>query len=671
MATAMVVVLLGGGTGAGARAGDLPGAAGAWQVLFDGGSTEAWRGFRRDDFPDDGWEVADGALVPRPDGTVVDLVTRRVFRDFELEVEWRVSERGNGGILVRVGEHRPETWQTGPEVQILDDTNHPDAGDPRTSAGSIYGLAAPGPKALLPVGEFNRSRIVVIGDRLMQDLNGRRIMDVDLAAPAFRAAVEAGKFAEFPDFARLREGHIALQHASVSRFRAPIAYRSVRVRERTVAGAGAGVGAEDPGRVGVARVDITPDYPVRLTGYAARSEMATETLQTLWAKALALGGGEGGGRVLITVDNCGVPGGVADEVAARLQRKAGLRREDVVVASSHTHYAPMVRGFAENIFVRDLTPEEAAASDRYTAELTDALERVALQALADRRPGRLYHGQGEVGFAGNRRPAGGPVDPALPVLVARGGDGGIRALVANYACHCTTMGHQINAHHGDWAGHAQAFLEAEHPGATALITIGCGADANPNPRGGDDFGLALSQRHGRALADGVKEVLAGPLTALPPLPEAAFRRLTLPFQALPDRAEWERRAGEAGIVGYHARRQLARLDRGEALPVELPYSVQGWRFGSALTMVFLPGEVVVDYALRLKREAGTDRLWVTAYANDVPCYIPSRRILAEGGYEAESSLWYYDRPARLAPEVEDRIHRAVAETVPGWGRLGR
>lgn len=645
--------------------------AGSWEVLFDGVSTAHWRGFRRDDFPDDGWEVADGALVPRPDGTVVDLITRKRYGDFELEVEWRVSVRGNGGILVRVGEDEAETWQTGPEVQILDDANHPDAEDPKTSAGSIYGLVAPGPKSLVPVGEFNRTRIVVRGSRMWQDLNGERIMEVDWEGAEFRAGVQAGKFDEFPNFARHREGHIALQHASVSRFRAPIAYRGVRVRALADASAAGGMPVGAEGRVGVARADITPGYPIRLTGYAARSGMATETLQTLWAKALALGGDGGGGRVLITVDNCGVPAAVADEVAARLERKAGLGREDVVVASSHTHYAPMVRGFAENIFVRDLTADEAAASDRYTAELTDALERVALEALADRRSGRLYHGQGAVGFAGNRRPGGGPVDHALPVLVARDPDGGIRALVANYACHCTTMGHQINAHHGDWAGHAQAYLEAEHPGATALITIGCGADANPNPRGGDDFGLELSRRHGRALADGVKEVLAGSLTPLPAMPEAAFRRLTLPFQALPERAEWERRAGEGGIVGYHAGKQLARLDRGERLPEALPYSVQGWRFGEGLTMVFLPGEVVVDYALRLKREFGNERLWVTAYANDVPCYIPSRRILAEGGYEAESSLWYYDRPTRLAPGVEDIIHRAVAETVPGWGRLGR
>ena len=103
----------------------------------------------------------------------------------------------------------------------------------------------------------------------------------------------------------------------------------------------------------------------------------------------------------------------------------------------------------------------------------------------------------------------------------------------------------------------------------------------------------------------------------------------------------------------------------ESLPTQLPYVVATWTFGGALAMVFLAGQVVVDYELRLKRELDASRLWINTYANDVPCYIPSRRILAEGGYEAEDSLWYYDRPTRLAPDNENRIIQAVHDTLPG------
>lgn len=417
--------------------------------------------------------------------------------------------------------------------------------------------------------------------------------------------------------------------------------------------------------VGVARMDVTPEYPIRLTGYAARSGPSTGAAQRLWAKALAIGDDRVGARVLVTVDNCGVSRLIIDEVASRLERRVGLKRENFAVASSHTHSGPMVRGFAANIFVRDLTTDEASAIDRYTAELTDKLEAVVIAALKDRRPGTLHRGEGRVGFGANRRTAGGPVDPALPILVVKDAGGKVRAVVANYACHCTTLGHQINQHHGDWAGFAQEALEQDHPGAVAMITIGCGADTNPSPRGGDDFGMAFARAYGRALATEAARVMAGELKPLPRLPLTALRRLELPFQTLPTREEWEKRGKESGIIGYHAQKNLARLNRGEALPTSLPYQVQAWRFGDAFSMVFLSGEVVVDYSLRLKAALPDESLWITAYANDVPCYIPSKRILAEGGYEAETSLWYYDRPARLAPETEDIIHGTVVELVRG------
>ncbi|MCC6231569.1 MAG: neutral/alkaline non-lysosomal ceramidase N-terminal domain-containing protein, partial [Verrucomicrobiales bacterium] len=419
--------------------------------------------------------------------------------------------------------------------------------------------------------------------------------------------------------------------------------------------------------IGTARVDITPSYPIRLTGYAARTNLASGREQTLWAKALAMGSDAAGPRVLITVDNCGVPAHVVEEVAGRLALRVRLPRENFCVASSHTHSGPMVRGFAENIFVRDLTSEEAAASDRYTVELMDHLERVALAALRTRRPGKLFRAEGRVGFGANRRTPGGPVDPTLPILVARDLNGKVMAVVANYACHCTTLGHQVNRSHGDWAGFAQEFIEADHAGAQAMITIGCGADTNPSPRGGDDFGVGWARTHARALATQVQGLVAGAMEELTVLPRTAYRRVLLPFEATPDRAGWETRAKESGIVGFHARKNLDRLGRGVPLPTHLPYFVQTWSFGERYAMVFLAGEVVVDYALRLKRDYDPARLWITAYANDVPCYIPSKRILQEGGYEAETSLWYYDRPARLKPEVEDLIHRTVGEILaPGF-----
>ena len=409
--------------------------------------------------------------------------------------------------------------------------------------------------------------------------------------------------------------------------------------------------------IGVAKADITPEYAVRMQGYAVRKTEATNAAQKIWAKALAIGDKEP--AIFLTVDNCGIQAAMVDELARRLA-KDGVKRERIALCSSHTHSAPAVAGFAPNLFVQDLPAEEQGRIDRYTKDLTDKLEQLARNALKDRRPGQLGWSEGEVKFAKNRRSQGGPVDHTLSVLRATDAQGKLRAVVANYACHCTTLGGEFNQFHGDWAGYAQEYLERNHPGAVGLISIGCGADANPNPRGQ----VAHAQQHGEELATEVKNLLGRTFTPLKPVIECRTKEIALPFQKHFTREQWEERAKRGGIVGYHAKKNLGRLDRGESLPTSLPYRVSTWNFGDALAMVFLPGEVVVDYAVRLKKDFDASRLWITAYANDVPCYIPSKRILEEGGYEAEDSLWYYDRPARLAPESEDLIIKTVHEILP-------
>jgi putative membrane-bound dehydrogenase-like protein len=416
-------------------------------------------------------------------------------------------------------------------------------------------------------------------------------------------------------------------------------------------------------QIGAARIDVTPTEPIRLTGYAARKAPHVGVEQKLWAKALAIGTDGEGPAVLLTLDNCGVADETYREVGRRLA-KHGIKQDRFTIACSHTHSGPALKNWAPNIFVRDLTPEEQGAIDRYTAGLIDKLEQVAVAALKDRQPGELAWSQGKAGFAKNRRSASGPVDQALPVLKVTGADGKLRALVANYACHCTTLGGQFNHVCGDWASYAQEYIERDHPGAVALITIGCGADANPSPLGGADFGLALSKKHGEELAAEVKRLLGLTFTPLRSKLQTGIKEIALPFGPHFTREQWLARSTNTGIVGYHAKKWLARLDGGEKPPESLHYPVTTWTFGDDLAFVFLPGEVVVDYALRLKRELDSQRLWVSGYANYVPCYIPSRRILAEGGYEAEDSLWYYDRPARISTNAEDLIIRTVEELLP-------
>jgi putative membrane-bound dehydrogenase-like protein len=426
--------------------------------------------------------------------------------------------------------------------------------------------------------------------------------------------------------------------------------------------------------IGAAVVDITPDEPVRLTGYGGRDTDAEGVAAAIHARALAIGPADDLVALMISVDNCGIPQTLTERVYARLADVTPLPRERFAILATHSHSAPWLRDFAPNIFP-NLPEESAERLARYEDRLEEKLVAVCRDALNAQRPGRLSLAHGEVGFAINRRTlqdgrwigfgetADGPVDHRLPLLAARDEQGELIAVVANYACHCTTEPGSFNKISGDWAGCAADMLEAGHPGTVALMAIGCGADANPYPGGSHE----LSRAHGQSLAAEVNRLLDDPSAWRPldPQVRCQLARIDLPLGHLPSREEWEAVAARGGVEGSRARFFLDRLDRGENVPTAVPnYPVQTWCFGEDLAMVFLGGEVVVDYQLRFDGMFDRDRLWVNAYANDVPCYIASARLLREGGYEVDSSMLYYRQPTRLAPEAEDLICDAVQKQLP-------
>jgi hypothetical protein len=430
--------------------------------------------------------------------------------------------------------------------------------------------------------------------------------------------------------------------------------------------------AETTVAVGGAKVDITPELPIRLAGYQSRLAEATRVEAPLSARALAIGSDADGPVVIVTADVIAVSETMSDAVAAAVRAKhPGLTRERIAVCATHQHTGPAIAGTIPFMFSRDLPAEENARIERYAAKLQEKLIEVALAALADRRPARLAWAQGTAEFAVNRRllvdgkhtgykaTPGGPVDHALPVLRAVDAQGAVRAVLVNYACHCTTLKGGDNYVHPDWAGEAAKRIEGRHAGVVALVAIGCGADADPQPRG-----LPAVATNGGAVADEVARVMAGEMRALGRVTHAAFRRIELPLGRVVPRAELVARLTGKANVAYAAAQFLRQLDAGKPLPSVVPYPVQAWAFDGDFAMVFLGGEVVAEYALRLKRELGVSRLWVNAYANHVPCYIPSRQVLKEGGYEAEAAMDYYGWPTRLAEDTEDRIVRTVHDLLP-------
>ncbi|HTD85562.1 MAG TPA: dehydrogenase, partial [Candidatus Binatia bacterium] len=285
--------------------------------------------------------------------------------------------------------------------------------------------------------------------------------------------------------------------------------------------------------------------------------------------------------------------------------------------------------------------------------------KVALAAVAGASPARLEWGIGNVGFSANRRTKGGPVDHDLPIMMVRSPDGKLRAIWFSYACHCVTLSH--NKVSGDWAGFAQEAIEQDHSGCMAVASVGCGADSNPiSGVKGDKIELAQDQ--GRQVADEVNHLLGGKLSPVTKRPNIRYARLDLPFDTPRSRMEWEERAQRSDAIGHHARVALAKLDRGQTLPTKINYPIQTWVFGDQLAIVFLPGETVVDYSRRIKRDY--ERVWVNGYSNDARCYIPSERVLAEGAYEGGDAMIYYDFPQRFAPGLEQKIIDVVSKQVP-------
>lgn len=171
-----------------------------------------WRGYRRESFPQGSWAIEGGVLRALGGGERVDLVTRRKFRDFELSFDWRLPPGGNSGVLYRVSEEAEEAWQSGPEMQLLDDLTHPDGRDRRTSCGALYGLLAPRRMALPATEAFLKARLRVQGTRAEHWLSQHLVLAYDLADPGLRERIAKSKFAGLAGFAAAAEGHIALQH---------------------------------------------------------------------------------------------------------------------------------------------------------------------------------------------------------------------------------------------------------------------------------------------------------------------------------------------------------------------------------------------------------------------------------------------------------------------------
>jgi hypothetical protein len=430
--------------------------------------------------------------------------------------------------------------------------------------------------------------------------------------------------------------------------------------------------AEPEWRVGLAQVKITPQRPVLLAGYASRTKPFEKVEADLYAKALALDDGRGRRVVLVTSDLIGFPAAVAEPICRRLRDKPGLRREQILLNSSHTHTGPLLTLDAAPH--DGLTAGDLERNVEYTRWLQDKVVEVVRQATAQLTPARLSWGVGVAPFVMNRReftPAGvilgvnprGPADRSVPVLRIDTPDGKLRGVLFGAAVHGTTLTDKNYELCGDYAAFAQEHVQQQRPGAQALFMIGCAGDANPYPRGTVD----LARAHGVTLGKEVCRVLEGKLRPIRGPLEVAFDEVALPLQPPPTRAELDKQAGKGGIAAWNARQMLAVLDRGEKLPTHYNCPVAVWQFSSDLTLVALPGEVVVDYVAMLEKALGPNNLWVAAYCNDVFGYLPSARVLGEGGYETRGL--YSGGIGLFDAKAQDVLVAKVRELAKKAGRV--
>jgi hypothetical protein len=426
--------------------------------------------------------------------------------------------------------------------------------------------------------------------------------------------------------------------------------------------------ADEPSwKAGVARVNISPELPIWLSGYGGRDKPAMTKHDELWAKALVIEDAAGQRAALVTMDLVGIDRGLSQEVCQRIEKEFKLPRFAVALSASHTHSGPVIRGNLMPMY--NLDEDQSARIINYKKKLVDDLVGIVGQAIESLQPTRLTWGIGTAGFAVNRRnnPEAqvpklrkenklvGPVDHDVPVLAVHSADGKLMAIAAGYACHATVLSDYFIS--ADWPGAGQNQLEARHPGTIALFWAGCGADQNPLPR----RSLKHVEEYGKQFADAVDAALEAEMKPIAPTLRTKYEEIDLSFAPLPSRSELEEESTHDKPRGPWAKYLLAQWDEQGQLSPVYPYPLQVWKLGSDVKWFFLGGEVVVDYALRLKSELGSKSIWVTSYSNDVMGYIPSRRVLGEGGYEGGEARFPYGLPAVWGPDVEKIIVEAVRD----------
>ena len=405
-----------------------------------------------------------------------------------------------------------------------------------------------------------------------------------------------------------------------------------------------------------------------MAGYASRDRPADGKVTELYSKALVLESATQTKAVIVTLDLVGIDRELASEVRQIISTKYAIPESQVMLCCSHTHSGPVVKRNLGPLHFYRLNQTERAQVNRYADTLRDTIVQVVGEALNRMEPSRITWGVGHSDFAVNRRnnkeadgnklrslgQLVGPKDHDVPVLAVSNEKGDLKSILFGYACHATVLGDYQWS--GDYPGYAQMELESRHPGIVALFFAGCGADQNPIPR----RTVELASHYGRQLASAVDQtLLTTEMKPASPTLTCEYREIDLAFDKLPTIEELRQQAESKSIYeAMRAKQLLENIDAGKPLKSSYPYPISFWRIGNDLNLVALGGEVVVDYSLRIKEEIPRST-FIAGYTHDVMAYIPSYRVLKEGGYEGGGAMVYYGLPSIWSEQVENSIVKEV------------
>ena len=418
-------------------------------------------------------------------------------------------------------------------------------------------------------------------------------------------------------------------------------------------------------------VIITPTEPLWMGGYAARDKPSDGKVHDLFAKVLVVEDLTGHRLVIVTADLLGITRELRTAIETQVQQY-GVGRGNLLLNASHTHCGPELR--SDRLLRLGIDARYAALSQQYVRLISKRIAKLVGEVVSRIEPARLVYSYARAGFAMNRRlptekgfinspNPDGPTDHQVPVLRVENAAGELKSILFGYACHATTL--SIQQLCGDYPGFAQQYLEEAHPGVVALFMNGCSADQNPYPR----RTLDLARQHGRALANGVETALMTKnQKQLRGSLKVDLQNVTLRFADPPTRSELEKELASGNkYIRIHAQGLLDELDaRGEIQIIFDHFPIQVAQFGNDLTLVGICGEAVVDYSLRCKKELSGNSgnaVWVAGYCNDVFGYLPSKRVLLEGGYEAGAAMRYTRFPGPFDESVESRIVAGIHELV--------